>query len=136
MMTVPTYVGPSAIEGVGIFAAAPIRAGQVIWVLEERFDLLLSARDVAALGDLQRAFVERYGYRHMTKPNLVVLEYDNGRFMNHADRPNTDFRDPETGYAIYDIAEGEELTCNYGEFDLAYEMQAGRNFVGAISSTA
>jgi SET domain-containing protein len=131
MMTVPTYVGPSAIEGIGIFAAAPIRAGQVIWVLEERFDLLLSASDLALLNELQRGFVARYGYRHMTKPEFVVLEYDNGRFMNHCNRPNTDFRAPETGYALRDIAEGEELTCDYAEFDPTCVMQAGRHFVGA-----
>jgi SET domain-containing protein len=131
MMTVATYVGPSAIEGVGIFAAAPIRAGQAIWVLEERFDLLLSAREMVSLSDVQRDFVDRYGYHHMTRPDVIVLEYDNGRFMNHSDQPNTDFRDPETGYAICDIAEGEELTCNYAEFDPEYEMQAGRHFVGA-----
>jgi SET domain-containing protein len=131
MMTVATYVGPSTIEGVGIFAAAPIPAGQVIWLLEERFDLLLSERDIASLTDLQRQFLERYGYHHMTRPNVVVLEYDNGRFMNHSDTPNTDFRDPEIGYAICDIAEGEELTCNYAEFEPAHQMQAGRHFVNA-----
>lgn len=119
MMIVPNYVGPSPIEGVGIFAAIPIHAGQAIWVLEDKFDLLLTQEEVAALGPLQRDFVERYGYRHMTQQGLMVLEYDNGRFMNHSERPNTDFRDPEMGYATLDIAAGEELTCNYGEFDPA-----------------
>lgn len=131
MMIVPNYVGPSAIEGVGIFAAAPIRAGQAIWILEEKFDLLLSAEDVASLDPLQREFIERYGYRHMTKPGMTVLEFDNGRFMNHNDRPNTDFRDPVTGYALYDIAVDEELTCNYGEFDPGFEIQEGRQFLSA-----
>ena len=131
MMIVPTYVAPSPIEGVGLFAAAPIPAGAVIWVLEEKLDLLLSEAELTALPQLQRGFIERYGYRHMTKPGMFVLEFDNGRFMNHADDPNTDFTDPHKGWAIRAIAEGEEITCNYGEFDPAYAMLPGRSFVAA-----
>ena len=43
-----------------------------------------------------------------------MLEMDNGRFMNHWANRNTDFTDPVVGWAIRDIAEGEEITCNYG----------------------
>lgn len=131
MMTVPTYVGPSAIEGVGVFAAAPIKAGDLVWTLEEKLDLLLTDAELAALPELQRGFVERYGYAHMTRPGIVVLEFDNGRFMNHADAPNTDFRDAEMGWAIRDIAEGEEITCNYAEFDPGHRLLPGRRFVRA-----
>jgi len=97
MIIVPTYVGPSAIEGVGIFAAEPIATGSPIWRLEESLDLLLTREQVARLAALQREFLERYGYPHMTRGELVVLEFDNGRFMNHSDAPISDFRDPETG---------------------------------------
>ena len=128
MMIVPTYVGPSESEGVGIFASAPIRGGTPIWILEEKFDLLLAVAELAVLPELQRQFVERYGYPHMTRPGIIVLEFDNGRFMNHSDTPNTDFRNAEIAWAVRDIAEGEELTCNYSEFDPGFEMQPGRNF--------
>lgn len=134
MMIVANYVGPSAIEGVGIFASAPIRAGDPVWVLEEKFDLLLPASEVAALPGTQRQFVERYGYPHMTRPGIIVLELDNGRFMNHSDTPNTDFRSPEIGWATRDIAEGEELTCDYAEFDPTFVMLPGRNFVAALEA--
>lgn len=129
MMIVPNYVGPSEIEGVGVFAAAPIAAGTPIWSLDERFDHLLSVADLAALPELQRHFVSRYGYPHMTRPGLIVVEFDNGRFMNHSEAPNTDFSDPSMGWALRDIGEGEELTCNYAEFDPSFEMQPGRVFV-------
>ena len=135
MMIVPTYVGPSMIEGVGIFAAAPIAAGSVIWLLDTRLDLVLPMDELAHLPDVQRQFVERYGYPHMTQPGLMVLEFDNGRFMNHSDAPNTDFTHPEFGKAIRDIAENEELTCNYAECDPSFTMQPGRNFL-AVAQTA
>lgn len=131
MMVVPTYVGPSPIEGVGIFAAQAIPAGTAIWILDDSLDLLLSDDQLARLPSLQRGFIERYGYPHMTREGFTVLEFDNGRFMNHADAPNTDFSDPETGWAIRDIAAGEEITCNYAEFDPTFVMQPGRNFCTA-----
>ena len=129
MLLIPNYVGPSAIEGVGVFAAAPIRKGTAVWSLDQRFDHALTAADIAALGDEQRAFVERYGYTHTTRPELTVLEMDNGRFMNHSDSPNTDFTDPVVGWAIRDIAEGEEITCDYAEFEPGFAILPGRFFV-------
>ena len=136
MMIVPTYVGPSAIEGVGVFAGEFIPAGTPIWTLDERFDLLLGAAEMLALPPLQKQFVERYGYPHMTREGLTVLEFDHGRFMNHSDTPNTNFTDPETGWAIRDVVAGEELVCNYAEFDPAFIMQPGRMFGAAVSRAA
>ncbi|BBC71377.1 SET domain-containing protein-lysine N-methyltransferase [Altererythrobacter sp. B11] len=135
-MIVPTYVGPSAIEGIGIFAVSPIERGAAIWSLDERYDLLLTPADLETMGPLQRDFVERYGYPHMTRPGLTVVEFDNGRFMNHADLPNTDFTDPRTGWAIRDIAAGEEITCNYAEFDPGFVMQPGRVFAAQAAAMA
>lgn len=136
MMIVPTYVGPSSIEGIGIFAAAPIKAGTAVWMLAEKFDLVVPEAELEGLPELQREFIDRYGYPHMTRPGLVVLEFDNGRFMNHSDAPNTDFRNPDMAWAVRDIAEGEEITCDYGEFDPGFAMQPGRNFVAPPMASA
>jgi SET domain-containing protein len=130
MLHVATYVGPSAIEGVGIFAAAAIPKGTRIWTLNEQFDRVLSDDDILALPPAQQEFVDRYGYPHTTKPGLTIVEIDNGRFMNHSEDPNTDFRNPEFGFAIRDIAEGEEITCDYEQFAPGTEMLPGRSFVG------
>ena len=129
MMIVPTYVAPSEIEGVGIFATSAIKAGTAIWELSDDLDLLLTREQLARLPELQRSFIERYGYPHMSEPHLTVLEFDNGRFMNHSPSPNTDFTRPDVGYATRDIAAGEELTCDYREFDPSFTMQPGRSFL-------
>ena len=140
MMIVPNYVGPSAIEGVGVFAAAPIAKGTEIWHLSEALDLLLNEEELARLPELQRDFIARYGYPHMTRAGLTVLEFDNGRFMNHDPRPNTDFTSPEVGWAIRDIAAGEEITCDYGEFDPSFadaaSLQPGRRFAVSAAKIA
>ena len=62
-------------------------------------------------------FIARYSYPHLEMPGVVVVDSDNGRFMNHSLTPNTDFRIFDKGYALVDIAQGDEITCNYHEFD-------------------
>ncbi len=120
-MLVRTYLSTSAIEGIGIFAAEPIKAGDMIWRLEPKFDVLFTQAEIEELPPHMRDFVERYFYPHMRKPGVWILEADNGRFMNHSETPNTDFTGLEEGYAITDIAAGEEITCNYYEFDPSFQ---------------
>jgi uncharacterized protein len=64
-----------------------------------------------------QTFVARYSYPHLERPGVRVLDCDDGKFMNHRERPNTDFRIFDRGYALTDIAVGDEITCNYFEFD-------------------
>ncbi len=134
MMLVPTYVAPSAIEGVGVFAAEDIPAGALIWRLDQSFDRLIPQKDLDAAPEHFREFIERYTYPFPDDPSLVVLEVDNGRFMNHDMlSPNTDFSVPTRGVARRDIAQGEELTCNYAEFDPDYELAPARVFTPEAS---
>jgi uncharacterized protein len=125
MLLVRTYVGASAIEGVGVFAAEPIPAGAAIWRLEPGFDRLIAQADYEAAEPVLRELLDRYAYPSPDQPGVIVYEVDNGRFMNHADGPNTDFSHPEGGTALRDIASGEEITCDYGEFYGAFELLPG-----------
>jgi uncharacterized protein len=127
MMLVQTKVQNSHIEGVGIFAAQFIRKGQEIWRLDERFDLVYPEKTVASFPPDMQDYFNRYGYPHMTRSGFIVLEIDNGRFMNHSEEPNTNFTDSELGWAIRDIQIGEELLCDYSEFDRTFT-----GFTGAL----
>lgn len=131
MMLVPTYVAPSPIEGVGVFAADPIDAGTLIWRLDPALDRLIHSRDVALLPPLFQKFADRYGYPWPHDPEVLIVELDNGRFMNHAEAPNTRFDDPDAGFTLRAVAAGEELTCNYAEFDPSFAILPGRNFIAA-----
>lgn len=128
MMLVPTYVAPSSIEGVGIFATEDIPAGSAIWRFDPAFERVFTPDEIDRLEPVQRDYVERYGYSHMTDRSLIVVEADNGRFMNHSEQPNTDFTRPDVGFAIVDIPAGSEITCDYGEFEPEFAMQPGRLF--------
>ena len=121
MMLVATSVRASAIEGVGVFAVDFIAAGTPIWALDERFDKVFTEEEVASFPKNVQEYFARYGYPHMERDGFVVLELDNGRFMNHSLNPNTDFTRADIGYAIADIHPGEELICNYFEFDRYFQ---------------
>jgi hypothetical protein len=120
MMLVRSYVAQSPIEGLGVYADQFIPAGTLIWKLNHNF-IATFAR--GGLGDLPphiREFVEKYSFPDFENEELLYVEIDNGKFMNHSEKPNTDFKAFSEGYAICDIAEGEEITCNYYEFDSSF----------------
>ncbi|MGO9546250.1 MAG: SET domain-containing protein [Rhodomicrobium sp.] len=126
MMLVRTYLSNSTIEGVGIYAAEPIKAGDVIWRLEPKFDVLVTDQEIEAWPAHMDGFIDRYCYQHRDLPKTWVLELDNGRFMNHSNTPNSNFEEFYVGYATRDILPGEEITCSYFDFDI--------NFRGNFSS--
>jgi uncharacterized protein len=117
MLTVSSYVAPSAIDGLGVFAGEFIPGGSLLWNLNPKFDIFIYQGETEGLAPHVQDFIARYSYPHLDMPGVLVVDSDNGRFMNHSLTPNTDFRIFDKGYALVDIAQGEELTCNYYEFD-------------------
>lgn len=114
---VSTYVAPSPIDGIGVFAGEFIECGRLLWSLNPKFDIFIHRAEIETYPAHLQDFVARYGYPHLELPGIVIVDSDNGRFMNHSLAPNTDFRIFDRGYALTDIARGEEITCNYHEFD-------------------
>ena len=117
MLTVSTYLAPSAIEGLGVFAGEFIERGRLFWSLNPKFDIFVYPEEIGTYPAHMRDYITRYTYPHLEMPGVVVLDADNGKFMNHSLAPNTDFRIFDEGYALVDIAVGDEITCNYHEFD-------------------
>jgi len=129
-MLVRCYLAPSSIEGLGVFCRDDIERGQNVW----RHDPLLDVRYPVSLLDRVephvREFLERYSYPDWNDPDSIVLESDEGRFMNHADDPNLDFSDQVHGLARWDIPAGTELTCHYSTFTIgAIQMQPPRHLI-------
>ena len=116
MMQVPCYLAPSMIEGIGAFTRVAIRKGDVVWRFDGRFDRLIPEADFHAAPEHFKEFLMRYCYPAPSYPGFFVLESDEGRYINHSDAPNTDYRFEDCGRAMRDIAAGEELTCDYGHF--------------------
>lgn len=122
MLLVKTRVLASPIEGVGLFADEPIAKGAVVWRFEPDIDLVVPEARVAALPEAARAFFSRYAFPCSFFPGGLLLGFDNTRFVNHSTTPNLDNKGPET-IALHDIAQGQELTTDYGELEEGFVLE-------------
>lgn len=122
MFIIATYIAKSDIEGVGVFTAETLKKGQVISKFEPEFDRLVPTVEYENAPPHLKALLDRYAFPHPEKPELIIYEVDNSRFMNHSETPNTDYSDFAAGLALRDIAAGEELTCDYNKFFTGYEL--------------
>lgn len=116
MMLVRTYLAPSPVDGIGVFAAEPIKKGQHVWTFDPRFDKLIKKEDLATAPACLREYVEIRGYPFHRDGDYILLDVDDAIYMNHSDTPNVDLTDVEAGYAVRDIAVGEEMFCDYATF--------------------
>jgi hypothetical protein len=103
----------------------------LIWELAPGLDRLIGKDALAGLPPVLQEFAERYGYPSPRDPDVLIVELDNGRFMNHQAAPKPRFDDPDAGYTLRAIRAGEELTCNYAEFDPTFKLLPPRLFVKA-----
>ena len=114
MLSVRTRLGPSPIHGLGVFAIDPIPAGAVVWHLSQ-WDQRLSDADLAAMHPAALEGIRPWLY--LQADGVWILCFDQARFMNHSATPNLDCTSPLFNTARCDINPGDELTCDYGEFD-------------------
>jgi uncharacterized protein len=124
MLVVKTILAPSAIEGLGLFAAQHIPKGTIVWRFVPGVDALFGAEEVEKLPEITQDVCKRYGYYDHNN-NKYVLCGDDARFENHSDDPNTAGFYPEgdpfgMDIATRDIQEGEEITCDYRSFDAEF----------------
>ncbi len=124
MLLIKTYIDKDNYGGRGIFAAEDISAGTVIWRYHPDYTKLISVEDYFAANDAQKEIYQKYSYPiydPLGTPPMVglLINFDNSRYTNHDENPNTGHTDddPDINIALRDIAKGEEITCNYREFD-------------------
>jgi len=119
MLLVRTFLAPSRIHGIGLFAAERIKRGTVIWKMNPVLDLELEESQIEGLSEAARVQVRKYTYLDSVRRRFVLCG-DDARFFNHDDDPNchdTPDADGGTTVAARDIEEGEELTSDYALFD-------------------
>ena len=116
MLLIKTRIGPSTIEGTGLFAGEPVKKGRKLWQFEPTLDRLLSIEEVKALSEPAREQIHKYSYLDKDRSKYMLCG-DDARFWNHSDTPNCDeATDNDSTFAARDIEKGEELTINYKEF--------------------
>jgi len=123
MMLVRTRIGMSSIEGLGLFANETIPKGTPVWEFTPGFDLEFEPKTLGRLSQASKEQFDKYSYISKTTGRYILCG-DDARFFNHSNQPNVSCKYPphsvgEEGLcvAIQNIAVGEELTCDYREFD-------------------
>ena len=89
--------------------------------------LLVEKSELVNLPEPAREQFLKYAYLN-PKTNKYILCFDDARFFNHSDNANCiDVESPDDSEGIdiaaKDIQDGEELTCNYKEFDADFDYK-------------
>ncbi len=105
--------------GYGVFATAPIPAGTIVYV-KDSLEIVVSPHDYLLHSPQMREVVDRYSY--IDERGNRIVSWDFAKYVNHCCNCNT----ISTGYgfeiAIRDIAAGEQITDEYGIFNLEEDM--------------
>lgn len=120
MLRVSTFVSTSQIHGKGLYAAEPIRRGEVVWRFDADLDRVFSDEELEE--EILRSRQPLRSWVYQAEPGLWVLCGDDAVYMNHSDDPSCDDPDPRRTVARRDIDEGEELTVDYRQFDLSASL--------------
>ena len=107
------YISPEV--GYGVVALRPIPRGTVTWV-QDALDRTFPQEVVDQFNGPLRDVLDKYCYRN--RLGHYVFCWDHARFMNHSANSNCLLTPYELEIAIRDIAAGEELTNDYGCFNI------------------
>lgn len=126
MLLVKTVLKYSPIHGLGCFADQDISRGTIVWRFDQGIDLVFTESELTGLPDSFREFLKIYAYSPMQEEKKrFILCIDHARHMNHSDDPNLMETPDGLNVANRDIKAGEELTCDYREFDQDFRNKLG-----------
>jgi len=101
--------------GYGVFATKLIPKGTITWILDHR-DQMFDESYLASLDDVRRDRFIKYSYRD--EQGLYVLCGDIARYVNHSFHSSCIATPYKFELAARDIHPGDELTDDYGYFNL------------------
>lgn len=123
MLLFSASIGPSTIHGLGCFTKEDIKKGTVVWEYDERLDRRIPKSEMDNFPPGVQEYLLIYTYEEeVDGVRVLTLCGDQAKHMNHSDDPNLREGPRGISVAARDIAAGEELTCDYSEFDLAQKL--------------
>lgn len=112
------FVSPTI--GYGVFATKPIPKGTITYVVD-RLEIKVSDKEFNNFPDLLKAHTRKYSY--VDGKGTRIISWDLAKYVNHC----CDCNSMSTGYgfeiAIRDIAEGEQITDEYGLFNIPTDIE-------------
>ncbi len=109
-----------AVVGVGVFATAKIPKGTITYVWDP-LEIEITPEDDRLRDATLAPIIERYSY--IDPHGVRIVSWDHAKFVNHCCNANT----MSTAYgfeiAVRDIEAGEQITDEYGMFNLPEPME-------------
>lgn len=106
--------------GYGVYATAPIPKGTIVYVKDE-LEIEITRSKFNKLDKPLRQEVEKYSY--IDERGVRIVSWDNAKYVNHKCECNS----MSSGYgfelAIRDIEKDEEITDEYGLFNISYPIE-------------
>ena len=106
--------------GYGVFATQKIYEGTIVYV-KDSLELVVTPTDFLLHSEDMKQVIEKYSY--IDENGNRIISWDFAKYVNHCCNCNT----ISTGYgfeiAIRDIEKGEQITDEYGIFNLEEEME-------------
>jgi hypothetical protein len=111
------FIGPEV--GYGVFATEFIPKGTITYV-EDELEVRIPEAQFLSFQPPIQAILDKYSY--IDADGVRIMSWDFAKYVNH----NCSFNTITTGYgfevAIRDIQPGDEITDEYGIFNLEYPM--------------
>jgi hypothetical protein len=111
------YVNP--VIGYGVFATRAIPRGTITWVFDD-LDQVIPASGEQWRQPLLRGALEKYSYQNGRSERILC--WDHARFVNHSCHPTSLAPGFDLEIAVRDIAEGQEITDDYGSLNIEDEF--------------
>lgn len=115
MLTINTYLAPSAVHGIGLFAAEEIPSHSVVWKFNPLIDKIYSEQTFLKIcRKSPEHSLKHFLNASYRKGGRYFYLTDNARFINHSqESANIAFRDDYCELALRKIMPHEELLENY-----------------------
>lgn len=105
--------------GYGVFATAPIPKGTIVYV-KDSLEIEIDQFKYNELNETLKQIAEKYSYTD--KNGVRILSWDNAKYVNHRCECNSMISGYGFELAIQDIAVDEEITDEYGMFNIPYPI--------------
>ncbi|MBT32521.1 MAG: SET domain-containing protein-lysine N-methyltransferase [Thalassobius sp.] len=105
--------------GLGIFAKTFIPEGTIVYV-KDSLEIEISPEDYAKHSDQMKDVIEKYSY--IDQRGVHIISWDHAKYVNHCCNCNTISTAYGFEIAIRDIFPGEEITDEYGLFNIKQEI--------------
>ena len=106
--------------GYGVFATEFIPKGTILYVKDE-LEIKVSKTKIKNMDKTHKAIVEKFSY--IDEKGVRILSWDHAKYINH----KCDCNSMSTGYgfgiAIRDIARDEEITDEFGLFNIPEQVE-------------